>query len=914
MQGGSARSQPGRSMTWLTRASVRHPRLTLLATFVVVLCVAPGVLRLRLRTDGGSLVPTGDARVRVDREIREQFAIEDPVVVVVEADGPSGIYDRRTLTLIRELTDEFLGLDGVSATNVVSLATEKVDRLHEGSLRFRSVLDPFPRDDEEVLQTRADVRAIELYTGTLVSSDERAAALYVGVPEEVDRDDFCRSIGRIAARHAAGSGQIHVIGAPVAETFLGSHLLADLGVPPSLLGRHSADEAQEGTALAHPSPLRNLGLVQFALALVTIVFWVSFRSLRLALLALTEVGCCLLLVFGLMGWCGVPVYLTIAVLPIMLTVMGLADEVHIFACYRRRLRGGPVGPRAEVVKSTMDEMWRPLVKTTATTAIGFLSFAISPIAPVRWFGIFAAAGIVLFGLWSLTALPASLVLFGPGGSALEGRLSSRAGREPLVARFAARVIRRPWVTILATAVVVALALIGVRRVEVQDSWVRNFDTNSEFYRATQRFNAGFFGAHRLLVRWSSPDYLLTGSLSAKDLEHTRALVPGDLVEDPAVLVGARLELTPGGKPREPTGDTQGDAREEAPLNRISDFVVDAQREGERIVLTTTGEGGSLFGFLSLSRRKSATFEISPQPLRDPRVLRQISELEAFLRSQRDCAVGGVLGPTDYLSTANFMQQRRVEGSRTVPDDAHEVVRVWNNVGAIRGVDRRLQVVDPTYSRGLVVMFLKNANFADTKLLLHRIRAYADANLAAQGIELDFAGDVAVSQALIEAIVSTQIRSVALCLIGIAVLVSILGRSIVWGLLCVLPSTIAVLVVLASMGVLGVPLGVATSMFAAMTIGVGVDYAIHLLERLHRNRADGLRRDPALADAVRVTGPAIGVDACAVVLGFGVLAFSHVPANARLGGILVVSMTACLVVTLVLLPALLSLSPTGGASR
>ncbi len=54
----------------------------------------------------------------------------------------------------------------------------------------------------------------------------------------------------------------------------------------------------------------------------------------------------------------------------------------------------------------------------------------------------------------------------------------------------------------------------------------------------------------------------------------------------------------------------------------------------------------------------------------------------------------------------------------------------------------------------------------------------------------------------------------------------------------------------------------------------------------------------------------------LILGFGILVLSQVPANARLGGLVVVSIAGCLVATLVVLPALLRIlhKRLGGASR
>jgi len=94
------------------------------------------------------------------------------------------------------------------------------------------------------------------------------------------------------------------------------------------------------------------------------------------------------------------------------------------------------------------------------------------------------------------------------------------------------------------------------------------------------------------------------------------------------------------------------------------------------------------------------------------------------------------------------------------------------------------------------------------------------------------------------------------------------------------------------------------MFAAMCLGIGVDYAVHLCETFRRNRGDGLEEEAAAREALRTTGPAILVDALAVGLGFAVLLLSQAPANAYLGGLVATSIFGCLAVTLFVLPSLL----------
>ena len=69
--------------------------------------VAPGVLRLQLRTDGHALVPAFAPEILKDAEIRAEFGIEDPLVVLITSADPAGVFNTRTLRLVCDLTNEF---------------------------------------------------------------------------------------------------------------------------------------------------------------------------------------------------------------------------------------------------------------------------------------------------------------------------------------------------------------------------------------------------------------------------------------------------------------------------------------------------------------------------------------------------------------------------------------------------------------------------------------------------------------------------------------------------------------------------------------------------------------------------------------------------------------------------------------
>jgi predicted RND superfamily exporter protein len=699
----------------------------------------------------------------------------------------------------------------------------------------------------------------------------------------------------------------------VAEALLGTHILEDLGVPKALLGtstRSPSDAAAWMPTSFYELRLfiaRHVGLVPITMLVMALVFQISFRRWIATVLPMAEVGASLAFVFGLMGWLGVPVYLTIAVMPVLLTAMAVSDEIHIYSRYFAQLQERPSATHVEILQTTMDEMVSPVVNTSLTTAIGFVSFAFSPLAPVQAFGIFTAVGVMFCLFWSLSVLPALLSITPrkwvlpprvrqrgvPAASMSPGQKASKRPerRVPFFSRFALWIVARRYWVICAVAVVVALTPFGLRRVVIQDSWIDGFDPGSEFSRATRLVNEQFHGMHLLYVTIDAGE-VLRGRLPATSVGNARFSFPTNLASDPQDLMGRWLYIhidnPSNGLPRASWRST----------------IESAVQSGDKLIVTTQIRDQNSSVWLELPKVESVGFEIVAQPHLQPKTMKAISDLGAFIEQRRALKVGKVLSAPDYVATTRFMVRPNEPGSRYVPDHPGEIKLMWDYYRIVRGPEHLRQLVDTNYARSLLTIFLKEANFVDTQKLMDDLRAYEREHLAPLNIRIGFAGDVAVSQSLIRGIVTTQTQSLLWSLVGIYAVTALLGRSFQCGLYAVIPCALSVLVNFAVMGWLNIPLGVATSMFAAMTLGIGVDFAVHVLEGYSLSRAGGLSPDAALAESMARTGPAVAINTAAIALGFGVLTLSQVPANARLGALTILGLVSCLVASLVLLPVLL----------
>lgn len=757
--------------------AIRRPRTVLLLTAVLLLAAAPGMMRLKLRTDGQALIPRNDPAVLADAAVRERFGLLDPVVVLVESGHPAGIYNPATLRRIQELSRALAALESVAPGDVVSLETEMSLAVRPGTFEFRRFLDPLPETPEQIAELRRSVDFLGILRGTLISLDGTATVVLVGVRPDTDRTERCRRIEDLAAGFAAPPDRISIVGAPAAEALLGSHVLDDLA-----------------------------RLVPASLAVILLIVWFGCRRVPFLAIAALKVGATLAVTLGLMGWTGTPVTITTIVIPVVVATVGMADEIHVLWNCQRQLARDPGVSAASAVSRTMSAVASPVVLTSFTTAAGLLAFLPAPIVPIREFGVFSAVAMGWCLLFTLATLPALLVLV-PAARLRHPRLGPEtaggSGAPPAAAAPALPRWALPVVFVLTAA-----AGGGLARLEVQDSWIGGFSAGSPFRQATGRTDRLFFGTH---------------------------------------LLHFEVRFEPEGRPVPKVRDRSG-------------------------------------WYL------------------DPRNLAAVRAFEDYARSLP--GVGGVLGPWSQLRANTTI-------STTFPDQADAtlaagegILQMVERFEGIRGLRRRREVLDDQLGSGLVTLFLKAANFKDTARILARVRSFEERKLRPLGARLEAAGDIASSQAMIGAIAGSQRSSLAVGLAAVFLLLWWWHRSARAALFIVLTPALVTLWILGGMGWAGIPLGVASSMFGAISLGIGVDYGIHLYAASRRDAAAAAAAsgDPGRGSALAEVRPSIVANAVAVGVGFGVLVLSEVPVSARLGALVGLSLLlSCAVAILVAAP-------------
>lgn len=293
-------------------------------------------------------------------------------------------------------------------------------------------------------------------------------------------------------------------------------------------------------------------------------------------------------------------------------------------------------------------------------------------------------------------------------------------------------------------------------------------------------------------------------------------------------------------------------------------------------------------------------------LLDPDVMGLLAKFEEYLETAIGPEHGGILGAHQQLAVAGFIRFGGNQADRHTGSSVQANHDLMELLKAIRGPKRFQETFDAHKQQALITVFLRGANYAQIRHLLDQLEIYEARHLTPAKIRLGYAGDVILSQAIVEAVTYSELWSILGSLAAMCIVIWLMERSFKTGVLCTLPSAVAITANLSIMGLLGIPLGVASSMFAGISFGIGVDAAIHFTGALRRTGEHGAA---AVARVLPHFAAAVAAEALVLTCGFAMLCASSAPSNQCLGIILISTFASCSAVTVCLLPAVYSMPGT-----
>ena len=605
--------------------------------------------------------------------------------------------------------------------------------------------------------------------------------------------------------------------------------------------------------------------ILFGLSLVVgfFVSWWSLKSKALVAIVLASGVYSMFASLAIVWYSGYPVDAILLTMPSLVYVATTSGAIHLANYYRDQL--AETGVQEGAAGRAVHHALLPLSLATGTTAVGLATLAVSELVPIKMFGIFSAAGVVVSFLVIITLMPTILELFPPKlklGATAEGDANWRP------------IEQSPWWQVghwitdhhaFATAAcVLAMAGVGygMTRAESSVQLMRLFSPNARI---------------RTDYKWLE--------------KHLGPLVPMEIL--------VRIDKDA----------CELDFRERMELvERIQQKIAGLEEVGSSLSTVTFSRGldvpsgGGVFArIIGLNRER-----------REDTLARALARhREEFLEGDylRDAEVTEPVGPVPEPPAQDMMTDVGVTlGLIALPEPPpvptrtrnEELWRISARVSAVQEVDYALFKADLQQEIAPILAALETDGI--------------------KGVAIDYTGLVPlVYKAQHSLLDGLQIGFVYDFLIIVAVMI-LLCRAASAGLVLLLPAAFPAVLVFGGMGwgnsflkTFGsgsLLIDIGTVMAPSVALGVTVDDVVHFMLWFRRGISDGLDRKQAVMLAYKGCARAMYQSWGVIGIGLSVFSLSPFGPTQRFGYMMLSMLTIALVGNLVFLPALLA-GPLGG---
>ena len=213
------------------------------------------------------------------------------------------------------------------------------------------------------------------------------------------------------------------------------------------------------------------------LLFIIVTLWFIFKKLIWIIVPLSSCFFSVLIMTGLLGLIGWKVTVISSNFIALMLILTMAMNIHMSTRFLQLRKNNPNLKNSEIIFMTTSKMFWPIIYTALTTICAFLSLIFSEIKPVIDFGWMMSLGLITSFIITFTLLPTLINLLSTEKINIEGESKSK------ITEFLGEISINSRPTIfLITLVVIIFSIVGISRLEVENSFINYFSKNTEIYK------------------------------------------------------------------------------------------------------------------------------------------------------------------------------------------------------------------------------------------------------------------------------------------------------------------------------------------------------------------------------------------------------------------------------------------------
>ena len=233
-----------------------------------------------------------------------------------------------------------------------------------------------------------------------------------------------------------------------------------------------------------------LGVLLFIIA----TLWFVFRKLIWVIVPISSCFFSVLIMTGLLGLLGWKVTVISSNFIALMLILTMAMNIHMSTRFLQLTNDFPNSSNFEIISMTTAKMFWPIIYTVLTTVCAFLSLIFSGIKPIIDFGWMMTFGLITSFVITFTLLPTLL------GFVSNHNVNIKEDSDSKITSFFGKISINNKNTIFTlTGLVIVLSVIGISRLEVENSFINYFNKNTEIYKGMKLIDEKLGGTTPLEV-------------------------------------------------------------------------------------------------------------------------------------------------------------------------------------------------------------------------------------------------------------------------------------------------------------------------------------------------------------------------------------------------------------------------------
>jgi len=301
--------------------------------------------------------------------------------------------------------------------------------------------------------------------------------------------------------------------------------------------------------------------------------------------------------------------------------------------------------------------------------------------------------------------------------------------------------------------------------------------------------------------------------------------------------------------------------------------------------------------IQMEREYAATLANSPEYWFTPTKVKHIKEVHDYLDGLPE--IGKVLSLASTVRVAEDYAEKELDGM--------ELAILYTKIPP----KIRKSLIDPYVSiddneARILARVLDSKPDLRRKELLETVRRDLVKKLGFEEQDVTVSGLLVLYNNMLQSLFKSQIKTIGVVMLGIAIMFLVLFRSITLSIIGILPNLLGAGVVLGVMGGAGIPMDMMTITIAAITIGIAVDNGIHYIYRFREEYALTHNYVETLHVCHSNIGKAVFYTTMTIIFGFSILMFSNFIPTIYFGLLTAAAMFIALLAALTVLPKLILL--------